>query len=99
MDATRWISALAAPLAPPILNADPHLADRERGARQHQELHEVATLDVQILRPVDGEILSPGGLCIGRREVRRYRDLLAFEVAAHTGWLALFRSALPVPAS
>src|SRR5688572_29144321 len=70
---------LAVPLAPPVLTADPHLADRERGARQHHEFQEVATLDVQVLRPVDGKILSPGGLCLGRPEVGRDRDLLAVE--------------------
>ena len=95
MDATRCDQRLAAPLAPPVLNADPQLADRERGARQHHELQEVATLDVQILRPVDRKILSPGGLGVGRREVRRNRDLLAFERwRIQAGWR---RSGQPFP--
>src|SRR5262245_42498972 len=46
----------------PVLNADPELTNSERRAREHHELHEVAALHVEILRPVDREVLPPGGL-------------------------------------
>ena len=76
-DALNW--RLAATPAIPALYADPQLSQREACAGQHQKLHEVPALDVEILRPVDGEVLPPGRLCVGRREVRRDRDLLALE--------------------
>ena len=44
------------------LAGNPELADDERKARQRQELHEVAALDVFVLRPVDRKILAPGRL-------------------------------------
>ena len=58
---------------------DPELPDGERRARQHHELHEVAALDVLVLRPVDRKVLPPRRLRLGRREVRSDRDLLALE--------------------
>src|SRR4051812_6243635 len=63
----------------PVLRANPQLPQRERRAGQHHELHEVAALDVEVLRPVDRKILPPRGLCIRRREVRSDGDLLAIE--------------------
>src|SRR5262249_33295801 len=62
----------AAVPAPPVLEADPQLAKRERGAREHHELHEVAALDVLVLRPIDRKILAPGRLRLGRG-VERWR--------------------------
>ena len=83
VEATRCAaSAAARRLRLPVLAADPDLAERERGARQHQELHEVAALDVVILRPVDREVLPPGRLRVGGREVRRDGDLLALGAGA-----------------
>src|SRR5262245_5113028 len=41
---------LSAAPAVPVLEANPELPDSERRARQHHELHEVATLDIQVLR-------------------------------------------------
>ena len=70
---------LAPALSIPVLNAYRHLPQRERGADQDEELHEVPALDVEILRPIDREILPPGWLSVGGREVRRDRDLLALE--------------------
>ena len=64
-DAIRCDGQRAAVPAPPVLQADPQLAQRERGAREHHELHEVAALDVLILRPIDREVLAPGGLRLG----------------------------------
>ena len=43
------------------------LADDERQARQHQELHEVAARDVVVLRPVDREVASPARLLLHGR--------------------------------
>ena len=65
--------------AKPVLAGDPELADGQREAREHQELHEVAALDVLILRPVDRKILAPRRLQLGRPEIRRNRDLFPLE--------------------
>ena len=73
----RRLGGLSAAPPPPVLHGNPELAHGERAAGEHQELHEIAALDVVVLRPVDREVLPPGGLLLGRTEVRRDRDLLA----------------------
>ncbi len=70
---------LAIALPVPVLGADPQLSQRERGAGQHEKLHEVPALDVEILGPIDREILPPGGLDVGRRVIRCDGDLLALD--------------------
>src|SRR4029077_14510602 len=70
---------LATALSIPVLNANRYLAQRERRADQDEELHEVPALDVEILRPINREILPPGRLTVGGRAVRRDRDLPALE--------------------
>src|SRR5262249_54648170 len=66
---------LTTPMSIPVLHADPELPERERRAGQHHEFHEVSTLDIQILRPIDWEILSPRWLQIRRPEIRGDRNL------------------------
>ena len=70
---------LAGALPVPVLSPDPHLSQRERGAGQHEKLHEVPALDVEILRPIDRKILPPGGLDVGGRVIRCDGDLLALD--------------------
>src|SRR6185312_9168929 len=46
------------------LHPDPELPDGERQARQDHELRVVAARDVVVLRPIDGEVVPPGGLLV-----------------------------------
>jgi hypothetical protein len=82
-DVGRWRDALdgrpAAAPPIPVLRADPQLTGRERGAGQDHEFHEVAALDVDVLGPVNREVLPPGRLRGRRRIIGRKRDLLAVD--------------------
>jgi len=68
---------LPAPPAYEVLHDDPELADDESEAGQDQELREVATCDVMILRPINWEVLAPLGLFRMWTAVGRNCDLFA----------------------
>src|SRR5690349_1129394 len=50
----------------PVLCGNPDLPNGEGGARQDHVLQEVPSLDVQILRPVNREVLAPRRLRLWR---------------------------------
>src|SRR5215510_14766649 len=68
---------LSAPPSYEVLHDDPELADDESEAGQDQELREVATRDVMILRPINREVLAPLGLFRKWTAVGRNCDLFA----------------------
>jgi hypothetical protein len=62
---------LASSAAPPILKGDRKLTDDERQARQAQELGEVPSGHIVVLRPIDREVAPPLGLNVFGQPIRR----------------------------
>src|SRR5262249_45416420 len=61
---------LFATTAEPVQNTDAELHESERQTGQHEEPREITAGDEMVLRPVDGEILTPGRLVDQRQAVR-----------------------------
>src|SRR5687768_1904 len=62
---------LAASATEDVLKSDRQLPDDERQAGQAQELGEISSCEIHILRPVDGKILPPFWLQLHRLSVGR----------------------------